>query len=71
MENFVMNGDRVFISMSRQEYVDHHIEIIRKVKRDLFASKLKEQKKKWNRTAYENRKNKQNAQEQINTTESI
>ena len=71
MENFVMNGDKVFISMTKQEFIDNYLEIARKVKRDLFASKLKEQKKKWNRTAYLNRINKQKEQEQIETTESI
>lgn len=71
MENFVMNGDRVFISMTKQEYIDNYIDIIRKVKRDVFSDKLKEQKRRWNRTAYQNRLNKEKAQEQIDTTESI
>ena len=71
MENFIMNGDKVFISMSRQEYVDNYIEIIRQVKKDLYASKLKEQKKKWNRTAYLNRLKKEKEVEVENPTESI
>ena len=50
-----MNGDKVFCSMSKQEFLDNHLEMVRLIKKELFAEKRKEQKKKWNRTAYLNR----------------
>lgn len=64
MDNFVINGDRVFCSMTKQEFVDNYQEMARLVKKDVFAEKKKEQKKKWNHTAYMNRVEKQ---KQVNT----
>ena len=55
MENFVMNGDKVFCTMTKQEFLDKHLEMVRLIKKELFAEKRKEQKKRWNRTAYLNR----------------
>jgi len=55
MENCVINGDKVFCSMTKQEFLDNYREIVSRIKKEVFAEKKKEQKKRWNRTAYLNR----------------
>lgn len=52
----LFQGGKIILNMTEEEFAEKYFEIVRKVRKEKAAEKIREQRKEWNKKYYEQRK---------------